>query len=443
MSDLKEKWEKTLEILEPELSEVSFETWFLPIKPIRIEDSTSIIYLKPVDEMHQSILTNRYIHVLEASIKTAFGKKYSVVFDFVDDNSKTSSSDSLLNKNFKDEYYFNPRYNFSSFVVGSNNKYAHAAAVAVAEAPSEAYNPLFIYGGSGLGKTHLMHSIGHYILKNSPNLKILYVSSEMFTNEFIDALSKRKMHEFKNKYRNIDVLLIDDIQFIEGKEGIQEEFFHTFNSLYELNKQIIISSDRAPNQLLKVDERLRSRFQWNIITDISSPDYETRVAILRKKAELENITVDADFEEVIQLIAEKIKVNIRELEGAFIRIITFSTLMEEKIDLKFAKTVLKDVLSSSDLKVTPETVKKAVCKYFNIKVSDIESPKRTKDLAYPRQIAMYLCRELTGESLSLIGETFGNRDHTTVLHGCQKIASEIKTNDSLKEIIDKLEKEMK
>jgi len=440
MNELQKNWESTLSLLEPELSEVSYETWFLPLKPLRVDDNTNRIYLRTTDEMHQSILTNRYIPVLETAIKNAFGKKYSVIFESSDYTSVNPSPPIL--QNFTDEFYFNPRYNFNSFIVGENNKYAYAAAVAVAEAPSEAYNPLFIYGGSGLGKTHLMHAIGHYILQNSPNLKVLYVSSEMFTNEFITALEKRKMSEFKNKYRKIDVLLIDDIQFIEGKERIQEEFFHTFNSLHELNKQIIITSDMAPNKLQNIDERLRSRFQWNIIADISNPDYETRVAILRKKAQLENVEINAELEEVIQLIAEKIKVNIRELEGAFIRILTFSTLMNEKIDLKFAKNILRDILSSSDLKVTPETIKKSVCKYFNIKIADIESAKRTKNLAFPRQIAMYLCREITEESYPKIGEHFGKRDHTTVIHACQKIELELKTNESLKEVIDNLNKEL-
>jgi chromosomal replication initiator protein len=442
MNDLKEKWSAVLEKLRPELSGISFETWLLPLEPLKVDEVKSHVFLEPPSEMHHSTLERRYMSVLESAIKDVFGTKYTAVLQSSEVSPRESLYDSDIEEKFSDEYYFNPRYNFNSFVVGSNNKYAHAAAVAVAEAPSEAYNPLFIYGGSGLGKTHLMHAIGHFILKNSPLLKVLYVSSEMFTNEFINALSKRKMPEFKNKYRNIDVLLIDDIQFIEGKDGIQEEFFFTFNTLYELNKQIIISSDRAPNQLLKVDERLRSRFQWNIITDISAPDFETRVAILRKKAELENLDITPEFEEVIQLIAEKIKLNIRELEGAFMRVISFSSLMDEKIDLKFARAILKDVLSSSDLQITSENIKKAVCNHFNIKVLDIESSKRTKDLAYPRQIAMYLCRELTEDSLSTIGETFGKRDHTTVLHGYQKIDIEIKNNDSLKDIIDTLKKEL-
>jgi len=440
MNELKKNWDKTLDILEPELSEVSFETWFLPLKPIRLDMASSRIYLKPSDEMHQSILTNRYIPVLENAIKAAFGKKYSVIFEFEDISNPSAYE--IMGKNFNEEFYFNPRYNFSSFVVGNNNKYAHAAAVAVAEAPAEAYNPLFIYGGSGLGKTHLMHAIGHYILQNSPTLKVLYVSSEMFTNEFIKALGERKMPEFKNKYRNIDVLLIDDIQFIEGKESIQEEFFHTFNTLYELNKQIIISSDRSPSKLSNIEERLRSRFQWNIIADISAPDYETRVAILRKKADIENMEIDDNLTEVIGLIAEKIKMNIRELEGAFIRVITFSNLMNERIDIRFAKNILKDVLSSSDFTVTPENIKKQVCKHFNIKLSDIESAKRTKNLSFPRQIAMYICRDITDYSLPKIGECFGGRDHTTVLHACEKISSEMKTNESLKEIIENIKKDL-
>lgn len=441
MNNLKKNWEKTLYILEPDLSEVSFETWFLPLKPLRIDESINRIYLKPGDEMHQSILTNRYIPVLEDAIKTAFGKPYSVIFEL--EELTSASAYEIMGKNFNEEYYFNPRYNFSSFVVGSNNKYAHAASVAVAEAPAEAYNPLFIYGGSGLGKTHLMHAIGHYILQHHSSLKVLYVSSEMFTNEFIKALGERKMPEFKNKYRKIDVLLIDDIQFIEGKEAIQEEFFHTFNTLYELNKQIIISSDRPPSKLANIEERLRSRFQWNIIADISVPDYETRVAILRKKADIENIEIDENLTEVIGLIAEKIKMNIRELEGAFIRVITFSNLMNEKIDIRFAKQILKDVLSSSDLAITPENIKKQVCKHFNIKISDIESAKRTKNLAFPRQIAMYICRDITDCSLPKIGEYFGKRDHTTVLHACEKISKEMKTNESLQSIVSSIEKELK
>ena len=436
MDELKKNWEKTLELLEPELPEVSYETWFLPLQFLRTDENTNRIYLKPFDEMHQSILANRYIPVLETAIKTAFGKRYSVIFEFFDNKSN------FPGKNFNEEFYLNPRYNFSSFVVGNNNKYAHAAAVAVAEAPSEAYNPLFIYGGSGLGKTHLMHAIGHYILKNSPALKVLYVSSEMFTNELIKAIGDKKMAEFKKKYRKLDVLLIDDIQFFEGRDSTQEEFFHTFNTLYELNKQIVISCDRPPGKLFKIEERLRSRFQWNLIADISVPDYETRVAILRKKAEVENIDIDAGLSEVISLIAEKIKINIRELEGAFIRVLTFSNLMNEKIDLRFAKNILKDVLSSSDFNVTPESIKKSVCKHFNIKISDMDSSKRTKNLSYPRQIAMYICRDLTNLSFPKIGEYFGGRDHTTVLHACEKISEEIKSNDSLKNIIDSIENEL-
>ena len=437
MDEQKKNWEKTLELLKLELQEVSFETWFLPLKFLRTDEKTDRVYLKPSNEMHQTILLNRYIPVLEAAIKTAFGKSYSVTFESSEKPSKNRQSTIL-----GDEFFFNPRYNFSAFVVGANNKYAHAAAVAVAEAPSEAYNPLFIYGGSGLGKTHLMHAIGHYILQHSPSLKVLYVSSEMFTNEFIKALGERKMPEFKNKYRKIDVLLIDDIQFIEGKEAIQEEFFHTFNTLYELNKQIVITSDRAPGKLYNIDERLRSRFQCNIIADISIPDYETRVAILRKKADIENIDLNDDLVQVIELIAEKIKINIRELEGAFIRVVTFSNLMNEHIDIRFAKNILKDVLSSSDFTVTPEAIKKSVCKHFNLKIADIESSKRTKNISYPRQIAMYICRKLTDFSYPKIGEYFGIKNHTTVMYACDKITNDMKDNESLRNIINNLEKEL-
>ena len=338
---------------------------------------------------------------------------------------------------------FNPKFNFDNFVVGGSNKYAHAAALAVAESPSEAYNPLFIYGGSGLGKTHLMHAIGIYLLEKNPNLNVLYVSSEMFTNELIRALGEQKMNEFKSKYRKADVLLIDDIQFIEGKESTQEEFFYTFNTLYDSNRQIIISSDRAPNKLVNLDDRLKSRFQWNLIADIQPPDYETRVAILMKKAENMNIDVDDDLYDVICLIAEKIKDNIRELEGAFTRIVSFSHLLNEKADKTFAKRVLKDVLTNNEISVTPEKIKKVVAKYYNIKVSDLESTKKTNNIAFPRQVSMYLIRELTDSSLPQIGRYFGNRHHTTVKYACEKIENDIKSDETLKSVIESLKEEIK
>lgn len=337
---------------------------------------------------------------------------------------------------------FNPRYTFDNFVVGNSNKYAHAAALAVAESPSEAYNPLFIYGGSGLGKTHLMNAIGIYLLENNENLNVLYVSSEMFTNEFIKALGENKTREFKNKYRNVDVLLIDDIQFLEGKDTMQEEFFHTFNALYDNNKQIVISSDREPIKLVKLEERLRSRFAWNLVADMQPADYETRVAILMKKAENSNIEIDDDLYEVICLIAEKIKDNVRELEGAFNRIVSFSSLMGEKIDKPFAKRILRDIMQNSSTSPTPEKIKTIVSRYFKIKVSDMESSKRTNSVAFPRQIAMYLCREVTDYSLPKIGNLFGGRHYTTVMHACDKISDEIKTNESVREIINHLKKEI-
>ncbi len=312
-----------------------------------------------------------------------------------------------------------------------------------AEAPSEAYNPLFLYGDSGLGKTHLMHAIGMYIMENYPHLKVLYISSEMFTNELIKAIGEKKMIEFKNKYRQVDVLLIDDIQFIGGKESTQEEFFHTFNTLHDLNKQIVISGDRPPNELTKIEDRLRSRFNSNVIADISPPDYETRVAILRKKAELANVIVDENISEVISLISEKVKYNIRELEGAFTRVLSFSALTNERITIKFAKDILKDIFSAEDFIISPEKIKKVVCKSFSIKVSELESSKRNRSLAYPRQIAMYLCREMTDLSLPKIGEYFGNRDHTTVMYACNKIATDINMDECLKETIKKIENEIK
>lgn len=451
MKDINKIWEKMLSIFEMELTGTSYRTWFAPLVPKEINEELRILYLESPEEFVCEVLETRYMENLNQKAEMVLGEPYKVVIQMQPDEEEQqqAAEEKKVKENpkqiLKDEYYFNPRYNFENFVVGNNNKYAYAAALAVADAPSLAYNPLFLYGGSGLGKTHLMHAIGHYILENHPEKEVLYVSSEMFTNELIKSLEdnkKTRMRAFKNKYRNVDVLLIDDIQFIEGKEATQEEFFHTFNALYDLNKQIIISSDRAPNKLTKLEDRLTSRFQWNMIADIQPPDYETRVAILRKKAELENIELDDDLFEVIGLIAEKIKFNIRELEGAFTRVTSFSAIMKEKITVRFARNILKDILTSAEVNITSDTIKKAVCKHFNIKAADIESSKRTRNLAFPRQIAMYLCRDMTGLSLPKIGEAFGGRDHTTVLHAIEKISAEIKSNPDTAQVVDQLRDEI-
>lgn len=438
MKNLISNWEKTLELLKPELTAVSYDTWVSPLTPVRVDYNENKLYLSLYNDMAKSILEGRYISVIENAVKEAFGKKLKVVFIYTEDPQINQEE-----MNFTDELYLNPKYIFNTFVIGNNNRFAHAASLAVAESPSKAYNPLFIYGGAGLGKTHLMHAIGHYILQQNPKTKVLYVSSEMFTNELIKAIREDKNVEFRNKYRSIDVLLIDDIQFIEKKDRTQEEFFHTFNTLYEANKQIIISSDRPPKEIATLEERLRSRFEWGLIADIQPPDYETRVAILRNKSELEGIETTENLLDVIGVIAEKIQSNIRELEGAFIRVIAYANLTGKKINQEMAKEVLKDVFSSKDRPVTPELIKKHICKYYNIKQVDLESSKRSRDLAFPRQIAMYICRDITDLSLPKIGEAFGNRDHTTVLHACDKISGEIRINESLRDVVKELEKSIK
>ncbi len=476
MKDINKIWEEILALLKETLTETSYRTWFLPMIPKSIDEQLKILYLETPEDFALGVIEQRYEQTLHDKAEQVIGERYRIIVQLADDEEdeealpvspesqahtyfpsdeiKTESAQPQQNekkpfenatKILKDEVYFNPRYSFDNFVVGNNNKYAYSAAFAVAKSPSIAYNPLFIYGGSGLGKTHLMHAIGHYIMGHYPEKKVLYVSSEMFTNELIRSLEdnkKTKMRAFKNKYRNVDVLLIDDIQFIEGKEATQEEFFHTFNTLYDMNKQIIISSDRAPNKLTKLEDRLTSRFQWNMIADIQPPDYETRVAILRKKAELDHLELTKGLLDVIELIAEKVKFNIRELEGAYTRITALSQLQDEDITVKFARETLKDILPAGDFKISCESIKKIVCKHFNIKIADIESSKRTRNLAFPRQIAMYLCRDMTDTSLPKIGETFGGRDHTTALHAYEKISAEIKSNPSTAEIVDQLRDEI-
>ncbi len=440
-----EKWNKVLKLLAPPtVTETAYNTWFKSLTPKYTDEDTGTFCLSTQIPLVYERVSARYLPLLEEKTSEALGKSYRVVIECEDkDQAKkkkahkpafVKTDDGRLTQ----EFYLNPKYNFSSFVISDSNRYAHAAAFAVAEEPARAYNPLFIYGGSGLGKTHLMHAIGHYILENHPKLSVLYVSSEMFTNELIKAIGENKMPAFREKYRHIDVLLIDDIQFFEGKEKTQDEFFHTFNTLYDSNKQLVITSDRPPSKLVNIEERLRSRFQMNVIADISKPDYETRVAILRKKAEQENIELTDDLNEVIALISSKEKNNIRELEGAFIRVISFSNLLGKKVDVNFARSILKDVLEDSGVSITPDTIKRHVCKYFNIKQQDLDSKKRSRDIAYPRQIAMYLCKTLADCSYPKIGEAFG-RDHTTVLYAYEKIAEEIEKNPSVKETVENIE----
>jgi len=446
MKNIKDTWNQVLSIIEENVTPVSYNTFFHPLGIHSIDEQLKIAYVEAEDDFIVTLIKNRYISLIESSFKNFTGEDYRVVIkktgEYATVKDEVQTKPVLMDPQLRKQKIFNPRYTFDNFVVGNSNKYAHAAALAVAESPSEAYNPLFIYGGSGLGKTHLMNAIGIYLLENNENLNVLYVSSEMFINEFIKALRENKAREFKNKYRNVDALLIDDIQFLEGKDTMQEEFFHTFNALYDNNKQIVISSDREPVKLDKLEERLRSRFAWNLVADMQPADYETRVAILMKKAENSNIEVDDNLYEVICLIAEKIKDNIRELEGAFNRIVSFSSLMDEKIDKPFAKRILKDIIQNSSTSPTPEKIKTIVSRYFKIKVSDMESSKRTNSVAFPRQVAMYLCREVTDYSLPKIGNLFGGRHYTTVMHACDKIADEIKNNESVRDMINDLKKEI-
>ncbi len=367
-----------------------------------------------------------------------------IIRDSVSDNQLINATPNAVSPVTLQNANLNPKYTFDSFVVGANNNLAHAASLAVAESPGEIYNPLFIYGGVGLGKTHLMQSIANFILKNNPKAKILYVTSEKFTNELIDAIRNKNnisTTEFREKYRNNDVLLIDDIQFIIGKESTQEEFFHTFNALHEAKKQIIISSDKPPKEIETLEERLRSRFEWGLTVDIQSPDYETRMAILRKKEEMEGYNID---NEVIKYIATNIKSNIRELEGALTKIVALSKLEKNReINIALAEKALKDIIAPGDKKeVTPEFIIEVVADHFNLTPLDIISQRRNKEIVYPRQIAMYLCRNMTDTGLQNIGKSLGGRDHTTILHGIDKIAADLEGNPTLQNTIDILKKKI-
>lgn len=446
MNIIYEKWDEILETVkkEHELSDVSFTTWLKPLKIHKI-DELVVTILVPSQQVGLNYISKKYALPLKVAISELTGSNYEIKFvlpEDVQDEEKEKEVSSNYNVNIE-MANLNPKYTFDTFVVGSNNKFAHAASLAVAESPGEIYNPLFLYGGVGLGKTHLMHSVAHFILERNPSTRILYTTSEEFTNELIEAIrngNNTAMSKFREKYRNIDVLLIDDIQFIIGKEATQEEFFHTFNALHGAKKQIIISSDKPPKDMDILEDRIRSRFEWGLLADISSPDYETRIAILRKKEEMDGYNLD---DAIIEYIAQNIKSNIRELEGSLNKIIAYAHLEKREITMELAETVLKDIISPNEKKViTPEYIISTVAEHFDITADEIAGSKRNSKVVYPRQIAMYLCRELTNIPLKAIGKCLGNRDHTTIMHGCEKIEQEMKTSDSTQKSIAILKKKI-
>jgi len=437
-AEISQLWTEILSNLEKVVAKHSFDNWLKPLRPVSFADNT--IYIAVPNSFSRDWLTQRYAPILKQAFMDALGTDLAVRFIL------TSEVPFYLPPHGRSEQSIptpglNPKYTFDNFVVGNCNRFAHAAALAVAEAPARSYNPLFIYGGVGLGKTHLMHAIGQHIIQNDSTLKVTYITTEKFTNELIDALKMNEMLDFREKYRKVDVLLIDDIQFLAGKERTQEEFFHTFNTLYESSRQIVVSSDRPPKEIPTLEERLRSRFEWGLISDIQPPDLETRVAILRKRSQMENIQVP---DETLVYIADKIQSNIRELEGAFIRLVAFAALTNNPVTPEAAATVLKDVFKvSRPQPITIEMIHEAVAKYFNVRPEDLKTKKRTRAVAFPRQIAMYLARELTDLSLPKIGEYFGGRDHTTVLHAYEKITVEIQSDLTLQRVITEISKKIK
>lgn len=455
MEELKQKWDLIIQTLKEDydITDMSFRTWIKPIQVYSVVGD-KITLLIPENNndsdgkglsynMRVGYIERKYLAAITLTIAEIMGREYDVTLmssidkEKIDKKQKQKDTSASKNNNIQN---LNPNYTFETFVIGNNNNLAHAASLAVAETPGEVYNPLFIYGGVGLGKTHLMQAIAHFIIKTKPELKVLYVTSETFTNELIDSVKNQKNSEFREKYRNIDVLLIDDIQFIIGKESTQEEFFHTFNALYQDRKQIVISSDRPPKEMETLSERLRTRFEMGLPVDIQIPTYETKMAILNKKAELGGYDIPY---EVKDYVATHIKSSIRELEGALTKLSAFAKLSSNPITVEFAEEALKDLISpDSRREITPELIIDIVSEHFNIKSEDILSQKRSADIVYPRQIAMYLCRQMTTNTVQSLGKAFGNRDHTTILHGADKINKMVISDENTKSTIDILIKKI-
>lgn len=433
---IEKNWEDALDILKNQLTDVAFNIYVKPLKPLYIEDKS--FYLLTNETFYKTTIEHRYLNDIGKALRTCLGHEVNVLIvteeDLKGENMNADTGEEKHTTNII------KKYKFDTFVKGKSNELAYTLAQAVANSPGKIYNPLFLYGGVGLGKTHLMHSIGNFVLDRDHEAKVLYCSTETFMNELINSIRHSKNQEFRNKYREIDILLIDDIQFLSDKEGTQEEFFHTFNTLYNANKQIVISSDKPPRELKTLEDRLRSRFGWGVIVDITLPDFETRTAILENKAELDNVSIPKD---VIKFIAKNIVSNIRDLEGALNKVSVYATLSNSPITQNVAEIALKDIITQSEKpEITVEYIQKVVAAYFKITKEEILSKKRTQNIAFPRQVAMYLSRKLIDLSLPKIGELFGGRDHSTIIHGCDKITDLIESDSQIRNMVVEIEKEL-
>lgn len=448
MDKILEKWDEILHNIKTEhdISDISFDTWIRPLEVYGIDGNTLYI-LVPSEQMTLSYISKKYYLPLKVAIAEIIGIEYEIQFILPEQTKNIRSKNNAGKKQPLSEKAnksnLNPNYTFDTFVVGSNNRFAQSASLAVAESPGEAYNPLYIYGGPGLGKTHLMHSIGHFILEKNPNAKVLYVTSEEFTNEVIESIrsgNASAMNKFREKYRTIDVLMIDDVQFIIGKESTQEEFFHTFNALHSAGKQIILTSDKPPKEMETLEERIRSRFEWGLMADIGTPDYETRMAILRRKVDADDMKLS---DEILNYIATNIKSNIRELEGALNKLLAYSNLEKTEITMEIAIKELQNIITpDKPREITPQLIIEVVSEHFQISLDQMISKNRSNEIAKPRQIAMYLCKNMTDIPLDSIGTLLGGRDHSTIIHGVNKITKELDTNENTRNLIETIKKKI-
>ena len=428
--DMKELWERACALMEAEMNRIVYTTWIANNLTVMALEGDTLILRITMENMQRQLMNMHHARITDA-VSRAAGQRMNVeILTSSELQERTAPKADVMQEDdeISGGIALNPKYTFDTFVVGSGNRFAHAASLAVAEAPAQAYNPLFIYGGVGLGKTHLMHAIGHFILEQDPTKRILYIPGETFTNELISAIQQNRSPQFRKRFRNVDVLMVDDIQFIAGKESTQEEFFHTFNALHTAGKQIILTSDRPPQDIARLEDRLKSRFAWGLLADIKKPDFETRIAILKRKAESERITVEPA---ILETIASHIDSNIRELEGSLTRLVAYANLTQKPLSVALCNEALRDLFTTPTRReVTPQSIMQTVADYYAISVNDLICHSRRREITIPRQIAMYLTREMTNLSLPQIGQVFGNRDHTTVLHGCEKVALGLKDTGS-------------